>query len=522
MERAHRKDSAIMNRNKNLNILNKTELWDLLVIGGGATGLGAALDAASRGMKVLLIEKHDFSKGTSSKSTKLVHGGVRYLRNGEIGLVKKALKERDILRRNAPHLVHNMTFIIPIYHWIHFLFYGIGLKIYDLIAGKKSFGKTLFLGKKRTLANLNGLNTERLKGGISYQDGQFDDARFAISLAQTIEKEGSTVINYLEFMSYSKKDDNGYEILLHDKLQNTELKIKAKHIINATGVFGSSISDPLAHNIKIRASRGTHIVIDSSFLCSSNALMVPKTEDGRVLFMIPWKKCIIVGTTDVETSERHIEPKIIEDDIVFILNNVEKYLSKKPQKKDIKSVFCGLRPLISNSNGQKKTKELSREHILYKTKDGVLHILGGKWTTYRMMGEEAIDALIKSGFKKFIPSKTRQLKMKGYASKINFEDPLHVYGSEVKNIKKLGAMESFSDKLYISEAVIRYAVQYEMAMTLEDVLARRIRALFLDSEEAVRLAPKVAKIMAEDLGKDAAWVSEQCNLFINLSSNYNI
>ena len=511
-----------MNRNKNLNILNNTELWDLLVIGGGATGLGAALDAASRGMKVLLIEKHDFSKGTSSKSTKLVHGGVRYLRNGEIGLVRKALKERNILQRNAPHLVQNMTFIIPIYHWIHFLFYGIGLMIYDLIAGKKSFGKTLFLGKKRTLTKLNGLNMRSLKGGISYQDGQFDDSRFAISLAQTIEKEGSTVINYLEFISYSKKDGKGYEILLQDKLQHTEFKIQALHIINATGVFGSSISKPLAHNIKIRASRGTHIVFDSSFLSSSNALMVPKTDDGRVLFMIPWKEYVVVGTTNLEKSERHIEPKIIEEDILFILKNVEKYLNKKPQQKDIKSVFCGLRPLISNSNEQTKTKELSREHILYKTADGALHILGGKWTTYRLMGEEAIDMLIKNGSKKFSPSKTSALKLKGYASNIDFQDPLHVYGSEVKNIKKLGTTASFSDKLYISEAVIRYAVQYEMAMTLEDVLARRTRALFLNSGEAVRLAPKVAKIMAEDLGKDTAWVTEQCNLFINLSSNYNV
>ena len=511
-----------MNRNKNLNILNNTKLWDLLVIGGGATGLGAALDATSRGMKVLLIEKHDFSKGTSSKSTKLVHGGVRYLRNGEIGLVRKALKERDILQRNAPHLVQNMTFIIPIYHWIHFLFYGIGLILYDLIAGKKSFGKTSFLGKKRTLDSLNGLNEQSLKGGIRYKDGQFDDSRFAISLAQTIEGEGSTVINYLEFISCSKKDGKRYEILLQDKLKDTEFKIQASHIINATGVFGSSISKPLEHNIKIRASRGTHIVIDSSFLPSSNALMVPKTADGRVLFMIPWKKSVIVGTTDVETSERHIEPKIIEDDIIFILNNVEKYLSKKPQKKDIKSVFCGLRPLISLSNEQTKTKELSREHIIYETRDGVLHVLGGKWTTYRLMGEEVIDMLIKSGAKNFIPSKTRQLKIKGYASYIDFEDPLHVYGSQVENLKKTGAITSFSDKFYISEAIIRYSVKYEMAMTLEDVLARRTRALFLNSEESVRLAPKVAKIMAEELNKDKAWVTEQCNLFINLSSNYNL
>ena len=228
------------------------------------------------------------------------------------------------------------------------------------------------------------------------------------------------------------------------------------------------------------------------------------------------------GTTDVETSERHIEPKIIEDDIVFILNNVEKYLSKKPQKKDIKSVFCGLRPLISHSNEQTKTKELSREHIIYETRDGVLHVLGGKWTTYRLMGEEAIDMLIKSGAKNFIPSKTRQLKIKGYASSIDFKDPLHVYGSQVENLKNIGAIASFSDKFYISEAIIRYAVQYEMAINVEDVLARRTRALFLNSEEAVRLAPKVAKIMAEELNKDKAWVTEQCDLLINLSSNYNL
>ena len=508
-----------MNRDKNILLLSEVSVWDLIVIGGGATGLGAALDAASRGMKVLLIEKYDFSKGTSSKSTKLIHGGVRYLKNAEFKLVRKALQERYILKKNAPHLVQNKDFIIPIYNWVHFIFYGIGLKLYDAISGKWSFGGTKFLNKKATIEHLNSINTKGLKGGVKYKDGQFDDARFAISLAHTIEIEGGTVLNYMEYLSPRIGKNSITGIIAYDKIDQKEFHLSSKYIINATGVFSNKLMMSIASKFKIKASRGTHIVVDRSFLDSQNAIMIPKTIDGRVLFVIPWNDKTLIGTTDEESNEIDIDLITPLKDIDFILENVKHYLFKYPQKKDIKSVFTGLRPLVSN-NDNSSTKELSRAHIIHESDEGIIHVLGGKWTTYRLMGSEAIDYLLRDKIPQFGKSTTSSLPLFGFKDVVDFQDPLHVYGSELNRLKTFGSMVSLSNHIFISEAMISHAIQEEMAINLEDVLARRTRCLFIDANETIKIAPKVARIMAKVLKKDGAWTAKQLDLFLPLASKY--
>ena len=509
-----------MNRDENLVKLSETEVWDLIVIGGGATGLGAALEGATRGMKVLLIDKFDFAKGTSSRSTKLIHGGVRYLRNGDFKLVRKALKERHTLKKIAPHIVNNRDFIIPIYNWLDFFVYGIGLKIYDLIAGKYSFGPTLFIGRKKTSEALPGIIQKGLKGGIQYQDGQFDDARFAISLAKTIEEQGGVCINYLGFESFIEQDKKAQGILAKDTLSKQSYRIRSKHIINATGVFSNTILEAVKSDIKIRTSRGTHLVLDRSFLPSDTALMVPKTSDGRVLFIIPWRQHVLIGTTDIETEDIAFEPKKSQNDIAFLLSNAGNYMKKQPQLEDVKSVYSGLRPLVSAA--KKNTKHLSRDHFLLQSQNDVLHILGGKWTTYRLMGEEAIEKLLAHKTHQYSQSKTQQLHLIGYQAHPNFEDPLHMYGDKKKIIESLGATTSLSQTIFLSEGMIIYAMKHEMACTLEDILSRRTRILFLNAREAIRLAPIVVEIMGRFLQKDKKWEKEQRDFFIHLASNYHI
>ncbi|MDG1734610.1 MAG: glycerol-3-phosphate dehydrogenase/oxidase [Crocinitomicaceae bacterium] len=510
-----------MNRNKNIRLLEEQEKWDLVVIGGGATGLGAALDAVTRGMKVLLIEKHDFSKGTSSKSTKLIHGGVRYLKNLEFRLVKKALKERYILKKNAPHLVRSINFIIPVYSWFHFLIYGIGLKFYDLISGKWSFGGTRLLGREKTIAHLKTLKNTGLKGGVQYKDGQFDDARFAISLAHTIDKEGGTLLNHFEFLSLKKTNKKTTHITGFDRIKEEEHLVISRYLINATGVFSNNFMISISDQFKIRASRGTHIVLDRSFLKSESAIMIPKTNDGRVLFVIPWHQQTLIGTTDEESVNLNIDQIVPQEDLNFILNNVKNYLTKQPQKADIKSMFTGLRPLVSK-NKTSSTSQLSRDHTLHRSQDGVLHVLGGKWTTYRLMGQEAMNYLLKDEKTNFRSSKTETLKLFGFKEHADFNDPLHVYGSEREKLRNFGSLESFSEKFFICEALIVYAINIEMAMTLEDILARRTRCLFIDATETLKIAPEVAQIMATVLKMDDKWTANQLDLFIPLASKYII
>ena len=514
-----------MNRNLNIKKLsNKETHWDIIIIGGGASGLGAAVDSASRGFKTLLVEKNDFSKGTSSRSTKLVHGGVRYMQNGDISLVIEALKERGILKKNAPHLVKNMSFVIPSYNWWSNPFYGIGLKIYDMMAGKLGLGKSTLLSKEETIKLIPNVKKKDLVGGIIYHDGQFDDSRMAISLAITAEKNGATLLNYFEVKNLTKTNNIIDGIIVKDKITNKVYEIKGKVVINATGVFSDEIMkmDYPQKKKMIKPSQGVHLVLDKKFLNSHHAILIPHTSDGRVLFAVPWNNYAILGTTDTPLNEIKDEPVPLKEEIKFILKNAQTFMKKKPSFKDIKSVFAGLRPLAAESN-QKNTQEIYRHHKISVSESGLLSILGGKWTTYRKIAEDAINTAISIGGFNERKCITENLQIHGYQENTNWKDPLHVYGSDanfIKEIKMDKGNISLSEKFHITPNQIIWSLKNEMAIKLEDILARRTRCLFLDAKETIKVAPKVLRIMKVFLKKNIDWEKKEFSNFIEISKNY--
>ena len=516
-----------MNRNDHLNkIKNRKKPWDILIIGGGASGLGAAVDAASRGYRTLLLEKNDFAKGTSSRSTKLVHGGVRYLQNGDISLVIEALKERGIMRKNAPHLVQDLSFVIPSYDWWNSPFYGIGLKIYDMMAGNLGLGPSTLLDREETIALIPNVKKKGLRGGVIYHDGQFDDARMAISLAQTAENHGASLINYCSVNNLVKEGDMITGVTAKDEISGEDYSISAKVVINATGVFSDHIiqmDQPKSRKL-IVPSQGVHIVLDKSFLNGPHAIMVPHTTDGRVLFAVPWNDYVVVGTTDTQIEQPLEEPIALEKEINFILDNAGAYMTTPPTREDIKSVFSGLRPLAAPEDNGSATKEISRHHKVTVSTSGLVSILGGKWTTYRKMSEDLINTAQSVGGLPERSCISPSLAIHGYDYNSDWSNPLHVYGTDIEKIQNLAETgnDSLSDQLFISENQIIWAVRYEMAMTVEDVLARRSRALFLNANEALLLAPKVAKIMAKEMEVDQDWIDDQVKQFKQLTKNYII
>jgi len=516
-----------MNRTHNLAQLKETSEWDVAIIGGGASGLGIAVDAANRGFKTLLLEKNDFAKGTSSRSTKLVHGGVRYLQNGDISLVLEALRERGIMRKNAPHLVRDLSFVIPSYDWWSSPFYGIGLKVYDMMAGKLGLGPSTILSREETLEYLPNVNQEGLRGGVIYHDGQFDDARMAISLALTADQESAVLLNYMEVINVEKENEILTGIRVKDRISGSEGSIKAKVIINATGVFSDDIiqmDQPKAKR-KIRPSQGVHLVIDSSFLLGNHAIMVPHTTDGRVLFAVPWNGQVVLGTTDTPIDETLEEPIALEKEIDFILENASAYMTKKPNRNDVKSVFAGLRPLAANNDKKESTKEVSRHHKIIVSTSGLISVLGGKWTTYRKIAEDAVNTVQMVGGFSDRKCTTESLPIFGNDYNTDYSDPYSFYGTEAVKVKAINpkkADTSLSKKLFISENQIIWAIQEEMALTLEDVLARRTRCLFLDAYETEKIAPKVASLMAGVLKKDDQWIENELNTFKQLLKNYQL
>ena len=501
--------------------------WDVVIIGGGASGLGAAIDAVSRGFKTLLLEQYDFTKGTSSRSTKLVHGGVRYLAQGNISLVFEALKERGLLLKNAPHLVTNTSFLIPAYNWWSIPFYTIGLSIYDLLAGRLSFGRSLPRSKKTTLKNIPTLVKKNLKGSTLYHDGQFDDARLGINMAQTINENGGTAINYFKVTGLVKTNGKINGVKAVDVESEKPYTIKAKVVVNATGVFVNKIlqkDDPNATDV-VKPSQGVHLVLDKEFLPTNYALMIPKTSDGRVLFAVPWHDKVIVGTTDVSKEDAKIEPIATREEVDFILETAGRYLEKKPQRSDVKSVFAGLRPLAAPKHDGGKTKEISRSHKIIKSDSGLITVIGGKWTTYRQMGKEIIDKANKSLQIAKIKSVTEELAIHGFKENVDFSDPLYFYGSDLKYINELIKLEPklndwLSESLKIKKAQVIFACRNEMARTVEDVLARRTRALFLDAAESIRMAPFVAEVLASERNKDELWKNSQIEIFTKLANRY--
>ena len=499
------------------------EPWDIVIIGGGATGLGAALDGASRGHKTLLLEKSDFAQGTSSKSTKLIHGGVRYLKQGSLRLVFQALKERGILLKNAPHLVHKMSFIIPIYSWWNLLFYGVGLICYDLLAGNKRIESTTILSRKKTQTLLPNLKDDHLVGGIAYWDAQFNDARLAINLARSAVAYGATVINYCSVSSLLKKKGEICGVIAKDHISGKEYKIDAKVVLNATGVFSNHIRQMDQPDIKsnIIPSQGTHIVLDRKFMLGNHAILIPKTSDGRVLFSIPWHDKLLVGTTDYIVDSIDNNPTPFSEEIDYILKIIGDYLKKQPTRKDILSVFSGLRPLVARKND--KTKDISRNHSIAVSQSGLVSITGGKWTTYRKMAEDAIDVVQSVGGIENHRSKTAEIKLDGFDSSITNKNPLHMYGcfsTEISTIDSSTGNSSLGKNFYLSENQILWGIREEMAIRLEDILARRSRCLLQDAKETIKVAPLVAKIMADELGHDQRWVDNELRDFKQAAEKY--
>lgn len=511
-------------------LASRTEAWDMLVIGGGATGMGVAVDAASRGYQVLLLEQSDFGKGTSSRSTKLVHGGVRYLEQGNISLVMEALKERGLLRQNAPHLVHDLAFIVPNYDWWEAPFYGMGLKVYDLLAGKFGFGPSRLLAKNEILDAIPTLRTEGLRGGVIYYDGQFDDARLLINLASTAAEYGATVINYMPVKSLTK-DGDGYVngALAEDLESGTQFTIKARVVVNATGAFTDSVrrmADPSVTPM-ISPSQGIHLVFNRSVMPGNSAIMVPHTSDGRVMFSIPWHNHVVVGTTDTPVTDVKLDPVPFENEIDFILDTASRYLSTPPTREDVLSVFVGIRPLVKSSTTSNGTAGLSRDHTIHIDGTGLLTICGGKWTTYRNMAEDCVDHASTLARLEERPCITKNLRIHGHHQNRQSLGDLAFYGSDAIRIEELihhdrQLGERLHPDLPYTSAQVVFAVRSEMCRTVDDFLSRRVRALFLNAPAAMAMAPNVADIMAKELGRDSAWVRDQVTSFKSLAAKYTL
>jgi len=501
--------------------------WDVIIVGGGASGLGAAIESVTRGYKTLLLEQDDFAKGTSSRSTKLVHGGVRYLAQGNISLVLEALRERGLLKQNAPHLVKDQSFIIPNYTWWGTPYYTLGLTMYDLMAGKLGYGRSLPFSKKRTLKHIPTLKSENLCGGVVYHDGQFDDSRLAINMCQTFVENGGVAINYMKVEGFEKKNGKISAVKATDLESGTKYTIEGKVVLNATGVFVDKVikmDEPKAKDI-VKVSQGVHLVLDKEFVPGDYAVMIPKTSDGRVLFAVPWHNKVVVGTTDVHKDCAELEPRALEEEVDFILETAGRFLTKPPKRSDVRSVFAGLRPLAAPSGDGKKTKEISRGHKIVVSESGMVTLTGGKWTTYRQMAEDVMNTVAKTAGLQEKKSKTRNLKIHGYKLNPDLNNPMYFYGSDEEKIldlakKEDGLDEYLSSKLKVLNAQVVWGARYEMARTVEDILSRRTRSLLLDAKESIRMAPKVAELMAKELGYDKQWEENQVKDYKNLASRY--
>ncbi|UOK42678.1 MULTISPECIES: glycerol-3-phosphate dehydrogenase/oxidase [Flavobacterium] len=519
-----------MNREEQLSKLKQNPEWDVIIIGGGASGLGIALDSASRGYKTVLVEAVDFAKGTSSRSTKLAHGGIRYLEQLDIALIREALKERELMLKNAGHLVKSQAFVIPVYSRLNGYYFSTGLKIYDLLAGSTCFGSSQSISKEKTIELLPTIAQKGLQSGILYHDGQFDDALYAINLARTAIEKGACLLNYAKAFDILKNNENQISgITIEDQETGEKYDLKGKAVINATGVFTNDIMslDSSRNKKFVIPSQGIHLVFDKSFLPSENALLIPKTRDGRVLFMVPWHDKVIVGTTDTPVDEPSLEPKPLETEINFILETAQNFLSKKPQRSDVLSVFAGLRPLALPKKEGQDPKEISRNHQIIVSDSGLISVIGGKWTTYRKIAEDVVDKVIEIHHLPKTECKTRNIAIHGHTTVTESERKNHlsVYGTDISELLKLQETEpELKEKLHpdypntLSEVV--WSIRNEMARTVEDILARRLRLLFLDAQAAIECTEKVASLLSKELGKNADWEQKQIADFKKVAQGY--
>lgn len=535
---------------------DRSETWDMIVVGGGATGLGVALDAVSRGLRTALIEAHDFAKGTSSRSTKLIHGGVRYLQQGQVGMVRESLLERKRLLHNAPHLVHPLEFVIPTYNAFDRYYYLAGLKAYDWLAGSSEFRPVRLADRDAVLEAVPTLRAQNsahskvgdLRGGVFYSDGQFDDARLALALAHSISDHGGVLANYAELVGLTFEHPTLKTAHIRDVESGEEFSLRAKVVVNATGVFSQSVMglEKSAAGEKrppsIVPSRGSHLVLDREFLPGTTAVLIPKTDDGRVLFAIPWLGQTLIGTTDVVSEKIELEPQPTADEVAYLLDHAGRYLSKTPVQADVRSAFSGLRPLVGSGDASQKSSTLSREHEIHVSGHGVISIVGGKWTTYRKMGEDVCDLALQVARLPKRPSRTSDLRLHGVpleddsrdeakrpTKMIESSDPLCGFGSDAASIRELETQVSSASlapyttatSAHIpSAALVAWVAQNEMARTVEDVLSRRTRLLLCDAQAALELAKPTAQVMAKVLGRDAAWCEQQTRAFSELAVGY--
>lgn len=496
------------------------------MVGGGATGLGAAVDALSRGYRTLLLEQGDFACGTSSRSTKLIHGGVRYLQQGNLALVREALRERHILLNNAPHLTHDLPFVIPLYRWWERLFYGIGMALYDILSGVHGLKHSHHLSLEETVNLVPTVKKENLRGGIVYYDGQFDDARLALCLARTVADLGGTPLNYMKVNSLSGNADRITIVTAIERESGRKYLLSARAVINAAGVWSDQIRqmDEPACSPLITPSQGTHLVLDRSFLPGSCAVMIPHTDDGRVFFAIPWQDRVIIGTTDTGLDNIAPEAFPLENEIDFLLAHAGRCLERQPVRADVLSSFAGLRPLTGGKKGV-QTAKLSREYLLSVSASGLVTITGGKWTTYRSMAAVAVDAAASQGQLASRPSATHSLRLHGWEPRSSQQESLAAFGSDLKLFEQLaGEQPEWKERLHprlpYTVGEIVWAVRFEWARTLEDLLARRTRALFLDARASSEIAPRVARLMAAELGRDQSWESQQLDAFNAIAAHY--
>ena len=503
------------------------DAWDLVVIGGGATGVAIAMDAAIRGLSVVLVEQSDFGKGTSSRSTKLVHGGVRYLQQGNITLVRDALRERTLLRANAPHLVHDLSFVIPCRSWWQRFFYGVGLKVYDFLAVGNSFGRSRNLSVPDTMRAVPGLSRNRIKGGVLYHDGQFDDARLLISMVRTGHDAGACLLNYMRVTSLIRnQNDRITGVSVCDAESGEEFSIQGRAVINASGPFSDAIRsmDDKNQDTMISPSQGVHLVLPRELFPGDTAIIVPKTSDGRVIFVIPWHERAIVGTTDTPIAEASLEPKPQQQEVQFLLATVADYLERAPKPGDVLGYFTGVRPLVKGDKSA-RTASLSRDHVIRVSKAGLITIAGGKWTTVRKMAEDCVDKVVQLHQMAALPCGTKNYRLHGASDQVMVADERAVYGTDLVHLQQLEQQQPvfakpISAAFGITAAQVIWAVRQEMARTVEDVLARRTRALFLDARAAVAMAPEVAALLAEELGHDAGWCQTQVAEFKEVAKNY--
>ena len=519
-----------MNRDRMVDALGDGP-FDVLVIGGGASGLGVAVDAQTRGYRTLLLEKYDFAKGTSSRSTKLVHGGVRYLRQGNVSLVFEALRERGLLCRNAPHLVSDLGFVVPRYKWWEGPFYGVGLKVYDRLAGRLNIARSRILDRKETIARIPNVQTENLLGGVIYHDAQFDDARMALTLARTAADHGATILNYVSVVGLIKDSGSVVGVRAIDTESGHEFEVRAKVVVNATGVFADDVRrmDESQSEDTLSPSQGVHLVLDRAFLPSDTALMVPQTDDGRVLFVIPWLGRVLVGTTDTAVEHHEIEPRPLQEEVEFILRNAGRYLERDPGEEDVLSYFAGLRPLFREGADRGGTKSVSREHSVIVSDSGLVTVVGGKWTTYRKMAEDTLGDAAVVGELPESRCLTEDLRLHGWMSRDDpawpAESHMEMYGSDLSSVEEfLSSEPSMKEKLHPRLPYLRgqvvWAARHEMARTVDDVLARRTRSLLLDARASIEIAEQAAQLLAGELGRDAAWVSSQASAFRTLARGY--